>query len=53
MMTLQEKAIACNREVKEAIETIWNELNKGQRKKLLKNQFIRACLERFKISIEE
>ena len=52
-MTLQEKAIAYNREAKEAIETIWNELNKGQRKKLLKNPVIKACLERFKISIEE
>ena len=41
-MTLQEKAIAYNREAKEAIETIWNELNKGQRKKLLKNPVIKV-----------
>lgn len=48
-MTLQEKALAYNREAKEAIETIWNELNKGQQKKLLKNPVIRAWLEKHKI----
>lgn len=52
-MTLQEKALAYNRETKEAIETIWNELNKDQQKKLLKNPVIKTWLERFKISIEE
>ena len=49
-MTLQEKAIAYNRE---AIETIWNELNKGQRKKLLKNPVIKAWLEKYKIPFKE
>ena len=52
-MTLQEKAIAYNREAKEAIETICNELNKGQRKKLLKNPVVRAWLEKYKIPFEE
>lgn len=52
-MTLQEKALAYNRETKEAIEIIWNELNKGQQKKLLKNPVIKAWLERFKIPIDE
>ena len=52
-MTLQEKALAYNRETKEAIETIWNELNKGQQKKLLKNPVIKALLERFKIPFNE
>ena len=52
-MTLQEKAIAYNREAKEAIETIWNELNKGRRKKLLKNPVIKAWLEKYKIPFEE
>ena len=52
-MTLQEKALAYNREEKEVIETIWNELNKGQRKKLLKNPVIKALLERFKIPFNE
>lgn len=49
-MTLQEKAIAYNREAKEAI---WNALNKGQRKKLLKNPVIKAWLEKYKIPFEE
>lgn len=52
-MTLQEKALAYNRETKEAIETIWNELNKGQQKKLLKNPVIKALLEKYKIPFEE
>ena len=52
-MTLQEKAIAYNREAKEATETIWNELNKGQRKTLLKNPVIKAWLEKYKIPFEE
>ena len=52
-MTLQEKALAYNRETKEAIETIWNELNKGQRKKLLKNPVIKAWLKKYKIPFNE
>lgn len=52
-MTLQEKALAYNREEKEVIETIWNELNKGQRKKLLRNPVIKAWLEKHKIPFEE
>ena len=52
-MALQEKAIAYNREAKEAIETIWNELNKGQRQKLLKNPVIKAWLEKYKIPFKE
>ena len=52
-MTLQEKALAYNRETKEAIEIIWNELNKGQQKKLLKNPVIKACLEKYKIPFNE
>ena len=52
-MTLQEKALAYNRETKEAIETIWNELNKGQKKKLLRNPVIKAWLEKYKIPFNE
>lgn len=36
-MTLIDKVIAYNKEVKEALETVFNELNAGQQKKLLKN----------------
>lgn len=52
-MTLQEKALAYNRSEKEIIETIWNELNKGQKKKLLRNPVIKAWLEKYKIPFEE
>lgn len=50
LTTLQKKAIAYNREAK---EVIWNELNKGQQKKLLKNPVIKPWLERFKIPIDD
>ena len=52
-MTLQEKALAYNRETKGAIETILKELNKGQRKKLLRNPIIKAWLEKYKIPFDE
>ena len=52
-MTLQEKTLAYNREAKEVIGTIWNELNKGQRQKLLKNPVIRVWLEKYKIPFEK
>lgn len=41
-MTLVEKAKAYNRELKEALQLIYDELNQGQRKKLLRNPAIKA-----------
>ena len=52
-MTLQEKVIAYNKEIKEALETIYNELNKGQQKKLLKSEKVKALFDRYKIEYEE
>lgn len=48
-MTLVEKAKAYNRELKEALQLIYNELNQGQRKKLLRNPAIKALYERYGI----
>ena len=48
-MTLVEKAKAYNRELKEALQLIYNELNRGQRKKLLRNPAIKALYERYGI----
>ena len=45
-MTLVEKAKAYNRELKEALQLIYDELNQGQRKKLLRNPAIKALYER-------
>ena len=38
MSELTEKVLAYNREVKEALQTVYNELNHGQQKKLLKRK---------------
>lgn len=48
-MTLKEKVLAYNREVKEALETVYSELNNGQQKKLLKSEKVKALFDRYKI----
>ena len=50
MNELREKVIAYNREVKEALETIYAELNKGQQKKLLKSERVKALFARYGIN---
>ena len=49
MENLKEKVLAYNREMREALLLIYNELNNGQQKKLLKNPAIKALLTRYKI----
>lgn len=48
-MTLVDKAKAYNRELKEALQLIYDELNPGQRKKLMRNPAIKALYERYGI----
>lgn len=50
---LREKVIAYNLEIKTALETVFNELNQGQRKKLLKSEKVKALFDRYKIKYEE
>lgn len=50
MNGLREKVIAYNKEVKEALETIYAELNKGQQKKLLKSERVKALFARYGIN---
>lgn len=52
MSNLREKVIAYNLEVKVALETIFNELNNGQKKKLLKSDKVKALFDRYGISYE-
>ncbi len=52
MSSLKEKVLAYNTEIKSALELILGELNQGQRKKLLKNEKIKAMLKRYKIDYE-
>ena len=49
---MRNKVIAYNREIKEALETLYAELNNGQRKKLLKSEKVKALFERYKINTE-
>lgn len=47
MSELREKVLAYNREVKDALQTVYNELNQGQRKKLLKSEVVKAMFDRY------
>ena len=53
MSDLRERVIAYNTEVKAALQSVYNDLNHGQRKKLLRNPAIRAMFERYGVKIEE
>ena len=51
MSELRERVIAYNTEVKTALQAVYNDLNHGQRKKLLRNPTIRALFERYGVEI--
>ena len=53
MSELRERVISYNKEVKSALQAVYNDLNHGQRKKLLRNPAIRAMFERYGVRIEE
>ena len=53
MSDLRERVIAYNAEVKAALQAVYNDLNQGQRKKLLRNPVIRAMFERYGVEIDE
>lgn len=51
MNTLKERVISYNKEVKAALQEVYNDLNHGQRKKLLRNPAIRSMFERYGVEI--
>lgn len=53
MNELRKKVIEYNPEVKTALQEVFNDLNQGQRKKLLRNPTIRSMFERYGVEIEE
>lgn len=53
MSELRNRVIAYNAEIKEALQTILDALNRGQRKKLLKNPAVKAMMERYGIDTTE
>ena len=53
MSELKERVIAYNTEVKAALQAVYNNLNHGQRKKLLRNPAIRAMFVRYGVETDE
>ena len=49
--TLNEAVKACKAETKEALQTVYNTLNSGQQKKLLKNETVKALFERYEVTL--
>lgn len=47
MSELRKKVIEYNTEVKTALQAVYNDLNQGQQKKLLRNPTIRSMFERY------
>lgn len=46
-MTEREKAVAFNRETRDALRTVYNELNQGQRQKLLRATEVNSLFGRY------
>lgn len=52
-MTPEEKALAYNRKIHDALALIYGELNQGQQKKILKNEEVKKLLIRYKVIEDE
>lgn len=50
-MTLVDKVIAYNLEIKTALQTMYDALNQGQRKKILKNEKVKILFERYGVEV--
>ena len=50
-MTLVDKVIAYNLEIKNALQTMYDALNQGQRKKILKNEKVKILFERYGVEV--
>lgn len=46
-MTLVEKVVAYNLEIKTALLTMYNALNKGQQQKILKDEKVKKLFQRY------
>jgi ribosomal protein S20 len=45
--TLNEAVKACKDETKECLQTVYDELNNGQQKKILKSEKVKEIFDRF------
>ena len=52
MSELRDRVVAYNTEVKAALQAVYNDLNRGQQKKLLRNPTIRAMFERYGVKVD-
>lgn len=50
-MELVDKVIAYNLEIKTALQTMYNALNQGQQKKILKNEKVKTLFERYGVEV--
>ncbi len=51
--TLNEAVSACKAEAKAALQTVYDTLNQGQQKKLLKDEAVKAYFDRFGVEYTE
>lgn len=51
-MTWTEKAEEIKSETQQALQTVFDALNKGQQNKILKNEEVKALLDRYGVVIE-
>ena len=49
-MKLVDKVIAYNLEIKTALQTMYDALNQGQRKKIVKNKEVKALFDRYGVT---
>ena len=52
-MTWTEKAEVVYAETKEALQTVFDALNKGQQNKILKNEEVKALFDRYGVATEQ
>ena len=52
-MTWTEKAEAVYTETKDALQTVYDALNQGQQKKILKNEEVKALFDRYGVVTEQ
>lgn len=50
---LQQKVAALKNETKAALQMVYDELNNGQQKKLLKNEAIAALFNRYGVEVND
>lgn len=53
MSELRERVVVYNAEIKAALQAVYDDLNQGQRKKLLRNPVIRAMFERYGVKTDD